>query len=119
MKYATLIVVLLLVTQIYGEDTPQEFGIVEYYGDLSKKYEESIKAKNYKTAFNLALEQLDLDPSDAIAFLRLAIASQYYKGNKEHLIDYYALSVSQSNMCEKRVKEISILLIEASLNEGD
>ena len=43
------------------------------YQSLSIQYDDFYKKGQYKEAFEISIKQLDMDPSDSVAFLRLAL----------------------------------------------
>ena len=88
------------------------FSAAELYTELSEKYEVSLKNKKYKKAYSFALGQLQLDPADTIAYLRLAIAAQHLRVNREKLRYKYSPEISEQDIIHIQIKKIANSLLQ-------
>ena len=87
-----------------GEGLPD---ITIKYQRLSTLYEDYLIKGEYVKAFQCAKEQLDIDPSDTVAYLRLAVAAQYVDAEKEILKRQYAPFVSEEDDLHKEIKSLA------------
>ena len=77
----------------------------------------AIKAGDYEKAISLAGELLKIDPSDSLAYLRLAIAVHSHHGaNNSELMSMYGLSISEGSPMDQRLKSLANALLQAPKN---
>ena len=83
---------------------------IKYLG-LSNLFEDYLIKGDYVKAFQCAKEQLDIDPSDTVAYLRMAVAAQYCDIDKETLKSQYAPYVSEEDDIHKEIKSLANSLL--------
>ncbi|GMQ49327.1 hypothetical protein [Vibrio sp. 10N] len=71
------------------------------YTKLSKRYDAYYQQDNFQAAFRVSLEQLKMDPSDAVALMRLALVVD---GSCDFVEPHFARFGSMD-----RFKEITLL----------
>jgi hypothetical protein len=79
------------------------------YTELSQKYNVYYQQGNFQAAFKVSLEQLKMDPSDAVALMRLALV---VKGSCDLVEPYFARFGSMD-----RFREITLLAQQAISKE--
>lgn len=95
----------------------ENFDVAEYYATLSSDYEKSLSVGNYQKAYAIAVEQLNLDPSDTVAYLRMAIAVQHLKVDKEKILKDYSPEISEMDLFHVQIKSIANALLQAPENK--
>lgn len=83
--------------------------VQEEYQLLSSQYDEYYQEGKYEEAFQISIKQLSMDPSDSIAFLRLALS---VKGSC-HLVKPYFLQFGSMN----HFREVTLLARGVILKE--
>ncbi|MFT6188994.1 MAG: hypothetical protein ACJAW8_002041 [Oleispira sp.] len=104
-------VMLLILAVLIPLSSNSDFNAAERYYELSLNYEKSIINKEYQEAFTIAVEQIKLDPSDVVAYLRMAISSQHINVNRSDLIEFYSVSISERNAMDVELKKIATALL--------
>lgn len=87
-----------------GDGLPE---ITIKFQQLSILYENSLKKGDYIQAFQCAKEQLAIDPSDTVAYLRLAIAAHHVDSENEILKRQYSPYVSIEDDLHKEIKSLA------------
>ena len=91
-----------------GGDTEN---ITTVYQQLTKQFSAHLNEGNYLKAFHCAKEQLEIDPSDTVAYMRLAVSAQHVKVDKEILKKQYAPYVSEEDALHKDIKALANFLL--------
>lgn len=80
--------------------------IAKEYQLLSKQYEQFYTSSQLKEAMGVALKQLNMDPSDSVAFLRLALS---IRGSCDQAKSHYSQYGSMNQF--KDVTELARMII--------
>ena len=89
------------------------------YQRLSSLYENNFIKGDYSGAFKYAKEQLEIDPSDIVAYIRLAVAAQYIDVDKEKLKRHYAPFISEKDDLHKEVKSLANSFLSSKKKKTD
>ncbi|AWB67994.1 hypothetical protein C2869_16875 [Saccharobesus litoralis] len=118
-KPTLLVTVIMLITSIYfsnanANNFPNP--IVLEYSKLVTDYNRFLSLGDYQNAFTTAKKLLDIDPSDTVSYLRLALVSENICLNFEQIIVNYAPLVSEGNESQKAIKDLANILLSSKNN---
>lgn len=92
-----------------ANDTP----ISTEYTELSKRYDAYYQQGNFQAAFKVSLEQLKMDPSDAVALMRLALV---VKGSCDLVEPHFSRFGSMDKFKEITLLAQQVIAKECRLN---
>jgi Tfp pilus assembly protein PilF len=110
-----LIIILVLFSVFSCADdkvTIENVGSITFtYLKLERQYDESLSKGNYGEAFNYAEELLKIDPSDALVYLKLAIATQHLEKDFNRIRNFYSHGISEGSKEDKRIKDLANIIL--------
>ncbi|AUW04804.1 hypothetical protein [Vibrio campbellii] len=83
------------------------------YQLLSSQYNEYYQKGKYKEAFQISIKQLNMDPSDSVAFLRLALS---VRGSCNLVKPYFSQFGSMNQFREVTLLAKGVILKECAIN---
>ena len=111
MKTLWFTLMLLVFAILYAGEKNSNLDIAKYYSNLSKDYEKNLSIGNYQKAYTIAIEQLNLDPSDTVAYIRMAIATQHINVDRQKILKEYSSKISERDSFHVQIKSIANALL--------
>ncbi len=113
MKISTYYTVCVFLSGVMSFNVTADESIVQIYQNNVTRYNESIAAQDYVGAEQVAIDLLNMDPSDTLSFLRFAYAAKQLNRVDNQLADSLLRGVSRGSEQDKDMMAIAEAMLQS------